>query len=141
TDPAFDAFCAKYKRAVGTTYLMTVAASEPSPFQQRVLQQADVQRAVALARQACSTYPEGRATYEWALLRNADAGEAARIADVIRKTPRDAIDQSIATLLNPTSAGEALDAYWLARILGKPDEGKAALAKVAAMDVPVPIQP
>lgn len=140
-DPAFDAFCAKYKRSVGITNLMAVAASEPSPFQEAVQKNPDVQRAIAMIRQACGAYVEGRSAYEWALLKASDPGEAGRIADVFRSTPRDVVSQSIAVLLSPASAGEALDTYWIMQMLGKPDDGKTAIAKAAGMGVPVPIQP
>jgi hypothetical protein len=43
--------------------------------------------------------------------------------------------------INPVSADEALDTYWLGQILGKPEDGKAAVQKVAAMGIPIPIQP
>jgi tetratricopeptide (TPR) repeat protein len=141
SDPAIETFFGRYERAAGTTYLMTVAASEPSAFQPKVIQHADVQRAIALIRQACGRYPQGRGNQEWALLKGADPGEAARIADQIRATPRDAVNQSIDSLLNPASVEEAIDTYWLMQILGKPEDGKAALARVVAMGVPVPVQP
>jgi hypothetical protein len=140
-DPAFDAFCAKYKRSVGPSYLMAVAASEPSSFQQAVLQNPDMQRALALIRESAASYPEGRSAYEWALLKNSDAGEADRIADVIRRTPREPVSQSIANHLAPANATEALNTYWLMQILAKPEEGKAALARVAALGIPMPVQP
>ena len=35
----------------------------------------------------------------------------------------------------------ALDCYWLAKVLDKPDEGKAALKKVADLKLPMPLQP
>ena len=140
-DPAFDAFVTKYKRSIGTTHLMAVAASEPSSFQQAVLQNADVQRVQGLIRQATAAYPEGRSVYEWALLKNSDAGEADRVAEVIRRTPREPVSQSISNHLNPASTAEALNTYWLMQILGKPEDGKAALARVAALGIPMPIQP
>ena len=41
----------------------------------------------------------------------------------------------------PVSADEAMDAYWLAEILGNPDDRKAALQKRRPWESPVPIQP
>jgi hypothetical protein len=55
--------------------------------------------------------------------------------------PAQVVEQSIAALLSPASATEALDTYWLMQIPGNPDEVRAALLKVAAMGIPLPIQP
>lgn len=141
SDPAFDEFYNKYKRSIGTTYLMAVAASEPGPLQQKVLENPDTQKAIAIMRADTSAYPEGASIYEWAMLKNADAKAAGNIAVELRKRPRESVEQSIANLLNPVSADEALDTYWLGQILGKPEDGKAALHKVAGMGIPIPIQP
>jgi alkanesulfonate monooxygenase SsuD/methylene tetrahydromethanopterin reductase-like flavin-dependent oxidoreductase (luciferase family) len=121
--------------------MMAVVASEPGPFQKAVLQHPDVQKAISMIRDQAANFPERDSPAEWALLRNADPGEAEKSAEAIRKSPRRLLQQSIATLLQPSSAGEALETYWIMQIMGKPEEGRQALRKVAAMGIPLPIVP
>ncbi|MDB5324307.1 MAG: hypothetical protein JWN40_5938 [Phycisphaerales bacterium] len=139
--PAFDAFYTKYNRSVGVTHLMAVAASEPGPFQEQVVRNANVQKALELLRDSGRRFPKGGSPHEWALLKKVDAAEAERIAQTIRTTARKHVEQSITAMLHPASASEAIDTYWMMQIDGKPDDGRAALRKVAAMGIPVPIQP
>ena len=72
---------------------------------------------------------------------NADSAEAGKIAEVLRKNSSRAVEQSIAALLNPSSAANACDGYWLLQIQGKPDEACQVLQKVADMGIPLPPQP
>jgi hypothetical protein len=139
--PEFAAFYDKYKRSLGVTHLMAVAASQPGPLQELVLRSPQMQKAMEMLRDQGRHFPNGGAPYEWALLKKIDAAESQRIAQTIRNTPRKHLEQTITGLLRPSSAAEALDTYWLAQIDGKPDGARAALGKVAAMGIPIPIQP
>lgn len=141
TNPAFEAYCKKYDRSVGTYYLMAVLASEPGAFQNAVVQHPDVQKAIGLIRDESALFPERDSPTEWALLKNADPGEAEKTAEGVRKSPRRLLQQSIATLLEPSSATHALDTYWTMQILKNAEEGRKALRKVAAMGIPLPIEP
>lgn len=141
SDPAFDAFYKKYGRAAGASHLLAAAASEGWPFQQIVLRDPDVQRAIAVVREESRHFPESGSAYDWALLRGAHPAEAEKIAAVVRKTPRKWVDQSLATNLHPASAAEALETYWTLQILGKPAEAGEALSAVAGKGIPVPGRP
>ena len=140
SDPAFDSLFRRYIRSCGATYLMAAAASEPASFQKAVLQNADMQIVIAMLRDDARAFPDNRSTYEWAMLKNADAGEASKAASAIRGNPRMLIEQSITSLLQPCDASQALDSYWLMQILDKSDAGREAIRKVAAMGIPVPVQ-
>jgi hypothetical protein len=50
-------------------------------------------------------------------------------------------EQSISNQLQPASAAEALDTFWLSQILGKPQEGRAAVQRVIALGIPIPPLP
>jgi hypothetical protein len=138
--PEFDAYYNKYKRSLGVTHLMAAAASEPGPLQDLILRNPQMQKALEMLRDQGKKFPNGGSPYEWAILKKLDAAEAQRIAQTIRASSRKHLEQSITNLLRPSSASEALDTYWLAQIDGKQD-GRAALSKVAALGIPVPIQP
>jgi tetratricopeptide (TPR) repeat protein len=140
-DPAFDSLCNRHGRAAGVTYLVAVAASEPGPFQSAALHHPDVRRAIEIIREDGVRFPESHSPFEWALLKNADAVEAEKVATVIRALPRMTVEQDLTSMLHPASAGEALDTYWLMQIHGKPADARAALKKVADLGIPVPIQP
>lgn len=139
-DSALDQFCAKYKRALGVTHLLAVAASEPGPFQQKVLQNPDIQKVIAQIKSESASFPQGTSVYEWAMLKNADPATAGKIADILRARPREVVEQSITNLLSPASASDALETYWLDQLLGKPDQAKAAIKKVVDLGVPMPIE-
>ena len=63
------------------------------------------------------------------------------MAQVIRRQPRALVEQSISTILRPASASEAVETYWLMQVMGKSNEGREALRKVAGLGIPLPIQP
>ena len=140
-DPAFDAFCKKYDRSVGTTYVMVAVASEPGPFREKVLQHPAVRRAAGIVAEEGRRYPEGQSSFDWALLKGTDPAAAEAAAQTVRTTPRKQVEHAISALLRPGSGAEALDTYWLMQILGKPDEGREALRKAAGLGVPLPIEP
>jgi hypothetical protein len=140
-NPAFDAYCKKFDRSVGVIFLLPAVASEPGPFQQDVLKDAHVRRFVDLSRDEASRFPDHPTPYLWAMMKNVDAAEAEKAAQIIRAAQRKQLDQSISSLLHPTSATQAMETYWLMQILGKPQEAKVAIQKVAALGIPIPIQP
>lgn len=145
-DGAFDAYCKRYERSVGIPQLMAAVAAgdgggDGDAFRAAVLANADFRRAVALVRDENAQYPEGGTPYEWAMLKNADPAAADRIAGNLRKTPRKQVEESIASLLSPSSGGEALEVYWLMQVLGKPDDGRAAVRTVADQGIPLPVRP
>ncbi|MDB5356661.1 MAG: hypothetical protein JWN24_3114 [Phycisphaerales bacterium] len=141
SDPDFDAFLVKYKRSLDTSNLLALVASDPGPFQQKLLANAHFQKALTIVREENVNFPDSPTSLEWALLKNADPAEAVKIADILRKNPRRRVEQSIATLLNPSSAANACDGYWLLQIQGKPDEARQVLQKVADMGIPLPPRP
>ena len=104
-----------------------------------MLQNPDVQKVMALIKAEAAIYPEGTSIFEWAMLKNADPAAASSIANTLRTRPREVVEQSITNLLSPTSAADALETYWLDQLLGKPDEGKAAIKKVVDLGIPMPI--
>ena len=48
--PEFAAYYDKYKRSLGVTHLMAVAASEPGPLQELVLRSPQIQKALEILR-------------------------------------------------------------------------------------------
>jgi hypothetical protein len=138
--PAFDAMHVKYVRALGITHLMAFVASEPGPLGEQVTRMPQVQKAAELMRDMGRRLLDSGSPYEWALLKNVDATEAARIAQSFRTTPRKHTEQVISLMLQPSSAQEAMDMYWMANIDGKPEDGRLAVQRVAAMGIPTPIQ-
>ncbi len=140
-DPAFDEYAKKYERSLGSGNLLALIASEPGPFQQKVTGDADIQKVVAILRSEADRFPLSRATFEWALLKNIDPAESAKCAESIRKSaPRRVVEESVATQLEPASANEAMDTYWLMQIIGKSDAAQA-VRKVASLGIPVPAIP
>lgn len=140
-DPAFDAFLRKYERSAGVAHLMAFAASEPGPFQKAVLGHADVKKALAIIRGWGKLFPDGGSPYEWALLKNAAPAEAKRLAEHLKQTPRERVEQTISLTLNPASASAALESYWLLQALGETEASREPLRKVAVLGVPVPLEP
>ena len=117
----FDSFYRKYYRSVGILYLMAAAASEPSAFQQDVLRNPDVRAAVDLARDDGKAFPDSCPAYCWALLKSSDPVAAEKAAGAIRNNPRQPVNQSIDTGLQPYNGGEHAPKHtWLMQILGKP---------------------
>ena len=49
--------------------------------------------------------------------------------------------ESVAALLAPSSGSQALETYWLMHVLGKPDDGRAAVRRVVDLGIPLPIRP
>ncbi len=112
--PAFDAFYTKYERPLGISHLMAIAASGEgggAAFQEQVVRNGYFQKAIELLREEGRRFPNGGSPYEWAILKNVDAAEAARVAQTIRNSSRKHVEQSISTMLRPSSAAEALDTY------------------------------
>jgi hypothetical protein len=140
-DPAFDAFYQKHMRSIGITALMAVAASEPSSYQQKVLHDPDMLATLDLVRDDGKRFPMSRSPDEWALLKNADAPEAQKVAESIRSVPRKLVEQSIIALLEPADVNGAMEAYWLLQINGQADAARAALHRVADQGIPTAIQP
>lgn len=140
-DPSFDAFYRKYERTMGASYLVVLATDRTSPFRQLAMNNPHVKEIVAMTRTSGSKYPDGGSAFEWAVLRGADPVAATVIAEVIRRTPRRVVEQSITSMLQPASGTEALESYWLMQMLGKPEDGQRALAAVMALGIPVPPQP
>jgi len=141
SEPVFATMYEKYGRSVGLNYVIAVAASEPGPLQQRVLANESVQKAIALLREDAKPFPHERSAYEWALLKNADAAEAEKVAVAIRNNPRTQVEQSIGTLMHSTTGSAALDTYWLMQILGTPEKGREALREAIAAGNALPIDP
>lgn len=140
-NPAFEAYCKKCERSVNFVNLLTLAGSEPGPLQQDVLKHPDLQKAIAITKEQTALFTDKNSPQDWALLKQVDAGEAEQMAKFIRNSPRALIEQSIAEKLSPVSANQALETYWFMQIMGKPQEGRAALRRVAAMGIPLPIEP
>jgi tetratricopeptide (TPR) repeat protein len=144
TNAAFDAYFKKYERSIGYMYVMIVAASEPGPFKNAVCDNAHVRKAADVMRQELAVLPQQLSPHEWALLHGVEdgktAGDAQRAADVFRQSPFKLREHSISALLHPTSAGMALDTYWLMQSQGKGQEGRAAIRKVVEAGIPMPIE-
>lgn len=139
SDPAFDEYSKKYDRSVGTTNLIALTASEPGPFQKKVTSHADILKVVGMLRAERERYPNGRACYEWALLKNIDADEAGKCAESIRKTGWLEVEQSISAQLMPASANEAMEAFWLMQIKGNAAAAQDLVRKVASLGIPMPV--
>jgi tetratricopeptide (TPR) repeat protein len=140
-DPDFDAFCAKYGRSVGMGELVPIVAGAPGPFQKKVLENPQFKKALDLIKEENRSYPDSPTSFEWAMLISADPAEAEKVAQGLSKNPRRLVEQSIDTLLHPASADVALQGYWLMQALGKPDDGRQILRKVADMGIPLPPVP
>jgi hypothetical protein len=138
-DPAFDGYCKKYERSLGSSLLMAVVAGEPGPFQQKLLANPHFKEVLSLTRKQTQQFPDSIGLMEWACLKCTDPSEAARAADIIRKSDRMLLENSIETLLHPVRPGEALEAYWLMQIHNRPDEGRAAIKRVTDQGIPMPI--
>ena len=78
-DPAFNAFCEKYMRSLGPSYLMAVVAAEPGAFQSKVLANPHLREALDLIREDGRLFSNW-SPYEWAILKNSDAAEAQKAA-------------------------------------------------------------
>ena len=85
--------------------------------------------------------PDDRSVFDWALSRNADPEAANQTTQFLRNTPRHLVSQSIAVMLAPASAAEAVELYWLLQIQGNPAQASAALRKPISLGIPLPIQP
>lgn len=145
-NPAFDSFCRKYERSLGCTYTMAFCLGDANPFQSAVRQHKDIREAIALTREECTSFPQGRSLFDWALLRGSDApddaAETTKTAEFLRADERTALDVRIDNALHPAHASTAMHQYWYALVQGKsPAEAKQAFAKVASLNVPVPVQP
>jgi hypothetical protein len=140
-DPAFDAYFRKYERAVGASHLLAVIASEPGPFQKAVLAHADFKRALGIVRGWGKLFPAGGSPYEWALTRHGSPPDAARLAKYLKQTPRERVELDIAAILAPASPSTALEMYWFRQAVGESDASREPLKRVAALGVPVPIEP
>ena len=140
-DREFDTFCKTYGRSLGIIHLMALAASDGQPFQQRVRDQPEFKGMLAMLEGEVAAFPDDYTTYEWALLKALSPAEADKAALAIRKSPRMVVDQTIVNLLEPFDAGEALETYWLMQILGKPDDARGAIGKIAETGIPLPIRP
>jgi hypothetical protein len=144
TDKDFDQFCAKYRRSLGVSDMLAVAAGEAgSSYQQNVLQDAHVRQALAMLKNEATAFPDSRATYEWAMLKTADPGTAAAAAaaaaaDVIRRSPRERVEHTIELLLHPYAGNKNLEMAWLMQINGAPDDAQATLKKARDAGVPIP---
>jgi hypothetical protein len=139
TDKDFDQFCAKYRRSLGVSDMLAVAAGEAgTSYQQKVLQDAHVQRALAMLKNEAAAFPDSRATYEWAMLKTAAPATAAAAADVIRKSPRERVEHAVELLLHPYAGNKNVEMAWLMQINGAPDEAQATLKKARDAGVPIP---
>lgn len=136
-DAAFDQVCKANARATGISSTVAFVASQPGPSQQAVLQNSDFRRAIKLTVERTKQFPLGGSEFQWALLKGAEPDEAEKMAARIRSTPRLQVEQSISELLNPASAREALDSYWMSQIVGKPEEGFGMAKSVVAQGIPV----
>ena len=87
SDPKFDEYCKKYERPLGITYLVAVAASEPSPLRQTVLNHPGMRAALELVEEEVKTFPNSISPLDWALLQNIDPAAGDKAADTIRATP------------------------------------------------------
>jgi hypothetical protein len=141
TEPALASFRLKYNRSIGVSYLLAAAAAEAGPLQQKIAQNADVQKVLSLLREENKLFPDSPVVYGWALMKNANPAEAATAAEAIRKNPRTLAGQLISVRLAPANAAEALETSWVLEICGKPAEARSALRKVADLGLPVPVQP
>jgi hypothetical protein len=138
-DRGFDAYCVKYLRATSTFHVVAAAiAAGPAPARQALLADADIQRTVALMRESLSAFPDDPTVAYWPILRAADPAAADALAAKVRATPRLPVGHSISGQLRPADAGEALETFWLMQILGKPQDGRAAIDRVTAQGIPVP---
>ena len=140
-DPSFASWYAKYRRSLGESYLMVVAASEPGPFQKQVLDHPDMKAAQQIADASWSVFPQGGSAFNWAMLRNADPAKAQRVAEAIRTTPHDLLAQTLEYLLAPTRPPTAMEMYWMQLIQNDPAKARQALSAVIAADIPLPFKP
>lgn len=141
SDAGFDAFAGKFARETGPSYLIAVAASEATPYQHAVLGDPDVQAATQIAIDQFVAYPDSSCASDWAVLNASHPREAARSAGILRGAARYRLEDSIESTVSPCSITAALNSYWMAQIDRRPDDAKAALQRIAAFGLPVPIQP
>lgn len=95
---------------------------------------------MALMADQNQRFPDDPAVYEWALLKNANAYDAKKLADIIQKNSRMILEQMLSVRLRPAGAAEALETYWLIQICGKPAKGASAVHKVEELGIPFPPQ-
>ncbi len=137
-DPAFATFAAKYMRSLGVGYIIVACADQDGPFRQKILANADVQRAMTIMREQQTLFPDQPSIFMWVLLKATDPAQAATQAQAIKGTPCIFAAQLVSTRLQPASATEAMDMAWLLQIQGKPAEAAAVIKKVADLGIPIP---
>ncbi|HZZ43120.1 MAG TPA: hypothetical protein VFE58_09290 [Tepidisphaeraceae bacterium] len=139
SDAAFRSYTAKYNRSLGYNWIFAQLLSETGPLREESMRDPDVRDVIEQVKKSGDLFPNSRAAFEWAILSGGDAGAADKAAEAIRKNPRSIAEQSIVMALNPANSTEAMETNWLMRILGRAEEGRSVVAKVAALGIPVPM--
>ena len=130
----------KYDRVLGAFYSVAIAAGgTEGALRQAAVQNADVQRVGVLTEEDRQRFPETSSVYDWALLRSLDGREAARVAEGYRHSAVDQMRNQLSREIDSADVGEAVSEWWESQIIGKPEEGEAALSRLNKLGVVLPL--
>ncbi len=140
-EPEYQRMASRALRPLGPAWLAGVVLCREGSLRQAFLQNADVQRALALIRESSARLPDEFAEWSWAMLRAAHPDDAARLARTILGDDSGADARAIGQRLSPLSASAAFRTYWAHLIAGREAEGIEALRRCAAQGMPLPFDP
>jgi hypothetical protein len=128
----------KARRSMGTSYLIAVALSSEGQLRDKVLANADIQRALELVRQEWHELPDEATEWTWVMLQAAYPEESAKVADAYRSDELRQARRAIEAKLSLLSATSAFQQYWAAKMAGEEAKGLEVLKSCAARGVPMP---
>jgi hypothetical protein len=128
-------------RSFGPLNLIPLTLSKGGELAEKLRGNADVLRALALARKGDEAFPDEPSEWSWAVFRTTDAAAAVHMAELVRKSEFGRLRRQIHERLAPWDVGAALVRYWAAEIAGRPDEARDVLRNLAGQGVPMPFDP
>jgi len=141
SDPEFAALHAKCKRTLGTSNLVVAAAAQSEALRGKIVRDPDFLQAAELQRKHRQFLPDSPDAFDWALMRYVDPAEAKKIAEIVGKTRRDYVEQSLSARLSPYDPTNTLQGAWLMLISGNADGARGAMKDLAGKGIPMPTAP
>jgi hypothetical protein len=137
-EPEYAAMADKVRRALSSSHLIAVALAREGKPRVAALANADVKRALELARAAAAEFPNDPNEWSWAVLRAAYPEDAARIADALKGNELVRLERTLDARLSSPNTATALRQAWALEAAGKPEEARDVLKRSAADGVPLP---
>lgn len=140
-DANFAALVRRHGRELSPEVFLALGLSQAGTMRDTMLANEDVKRLQQLALDDCRNFPNGRSSWQWAILRHSHPAETAEIAKGVKVSDSQRLRTEINRQLAPTSVSHVVQTAWDLELAGKTAEAAELLKPVLAPNPPEPVNP